>query len=124
LALPGEDRAALAESLLASLDAHVNEDAEAAWAIEIHRRLTELDAGSVPTIPWSEVRQRLFERARHRALTRLRDGLDLRADVEKVSPCETAACLTRVGSATTQDQRSWLRRRSTKQAGDGVLRTA
>ena len=78
LALPREDRAALAGSLLASLDAHVDKDAEAAWAIEIDRRLAELDAGSVPTIPWSEVRQRLFERARHPALKRLRDGLDLR----------------------------------------------
>lgn len=78
MALPREDRAALTESLLASLDAHADKDCETAWAIEIDRRLAQLDAGSVPTIPWSEVRQRLFERSRHRALKRLRDGLDLR----------------------------------------------
>jgi putative addiction module component (TIGR02574 family) len=78
LALPREDRAALTESLLASLDAHADKDCETAWAIEIDRRLAQLDAGSVPTIPSSEVRQRLFERSRHRALKRLRDGLDLR----------------------------------------------
>jgi putative addiction module component (TIGR02574 family) len=77
LALPAEDRAALAEALLASLDPQVDEDAEAAWATEIDRRTTELDAGTVSTIPWREVRQRLFERARHRALRRLRDGLAL-----------------------------------------------
>ena len=77
LALPAEDRAALAESLLASLDPHVDEDSEAAWAAEINRRVAALDAGRVSTIPWPELRQRLFERARRRALTRLRDGLDL-----------------------------------------------
>jgi putative addiction module component len=37
LALPTEDRAALAASLLDSLDPHVDEDAEAAWATVINR---------------------------------------------------------------------------------------
>ena len=77
LELPARDREALAESLFASLDAHLDEDAESAWAAEIDRRVAELDAGAVSTIPWSEVRRRLFERARHRALGRLRDGLNL-----------------------------------------------
>jgi len=77
LALPAEDRAALAESLLASLDEHVDEDAEAAWAAEIDRRMVGLDAGTVSAIPWSEVRRRLFERSRDRAVRRLRDGLDV-----------------------------------------------
>jgi putative addiction module component (TIGR02574 family) len=77
LALPAGDRAALAEALLASLDPQVDKDAEAEWATEIDRRVNELDAGTVSTISWREVRQRLFERARHRALRRLRDGLDL-----------------------------------------------
>lgn len=53
LALPTEDRAALAESLLASLDARVDEDAEAAWVTEIGRRVAELDARTVRTIPWA-----------------------------------------------------------------------
>lgn len=77
LALPARDREALAESLFASLDGHLDEDAESAWAAEIDRRVAELDAGAVSTIPWPEVRRRLFERARHRALGRLRDGLNL-----------------------------------------------
>ena len=77
LALPVKDRAAIAEALLASLDEHCGHDAEAAWKTEIERRITELDAGAVSSIPWPEVRRRLFERARRRALKRLRAGLDL-----------------------------------------------
>jgi putative addiction module component (TIGR02574 family) len=77
LALPIKDRAAIAEALLASLDEHSANDAEAAWKTEIERRITELDAGAVSPIPWPEVRQHLFERARGRGLKRLRAGLDL-----------------------------------------------
>jgi putative addiction module component (TIGR02574 family) len=77
LAFPPEDRAALAEALLASLEEHSGEDAEAAWKTEIERRISELDAGVVSMIPWPEVRHRLFDRACRRALLRLRDGLDL-----------------------------------------------
>ena len=62
LALPSEERAALAASLLDSLDTGVGEDAEAAWAIEVDRRVTELDAGAVKTIPWADVRRRLAAR--------------------------------------------------------------
>ena len=59
LALPSEQRAALAASLLDSLDTDVDEDPDAAWAIEVNRRVTELDAGVVKTIAWAEVRRRL-----------------------------------------------------------------
>jgi putative addiction module component (TIGR02574 family) len=62
LALPTEARAALAGSLLDSLDTAVDEDAEAAWATEVNRRVAELDDGTVKTIPWSEVRRRLAAR--------------------------------------------------------------
>ena len=51
LALPTEARAALAGSLLESLDTEVDEDAEAAWATEVNRRVAELDSGAVKTIP-------------------------------------------------------------------------
>src|SRR4029453_11089475 len=40
-------RAALAGSLLESLDTEVDEDAEAAWATEVNRRVAELDSGAV-----------------------------------------------------------------------------
>jgi len=62
LALPTEARAALAGSLLDSLDTDVDGDAEAAWAIEVKRRVAELDTGAVNTIPWAEVRRRLAAR--------------------------------------------------------------
>ena len=62
LALPTEARAALAGSLLDSLDTEVDEDAEAAWAAEISRRVAELDSGAVKTVPWAEVRRRLAAR--------------------------------------------------------------
>jgi Putative addiction module component len=51
LALPTEARAALAGSLLESLDTEVDEDVGATWATEVNRRLAELDSGAVMTIP-------------------------------------------------------------------------
>ena len=62
LALPIEARAALAGSLLESLDTQVGEDTEAAWATEMNRRVAELDSAVVKTIPWAEVRRRLAAR--------------------------------------------------------------
>jgi putative addiction module component (TIGR02574 family) len=62
LALPTEARAALAGSLLDSLDTEVDEDAEAAWASELNRRVAEFDNGAVKTIPWAEIRNRLAVR--------------------------------------------------------------
>lgn len=58
LALPTEARAALAGSLLDSLDTDVDEDAEAPWATEVSRRVAELDSGAVKTIPWASVEPR------------------------------------------------------------------
>jgi putative addiction module component (TIGR02574 family) len=77
LTLPAKDRAAMAEELIASLDGRSDDDAATAWKSEIERRIKELDAGAVSPIPWTEVRRRLFDRARRRALKRLRDGFDL-----------------------------------------------
>ena len=62
LALPSEARAALARALLESLETHVDEDLEVAWAAEVNRRLADLDNGSVKAIPWPEVRRRLAAR--------------------------------------------------------------
>ena len=60
MALPVEARAALADSLLESLDSEIDEDAEAAWRREIVRRVRELDAKAVAPVPWAEVRSRLM----------------------------------------------------------------
>ena len=62
LALPTEARAALAGSLLDSLDTDVDEDAEPSWATEVNRRVAELDRGAVKPVPWVEVRRRLGAR--------------------------------------------------------------
>jgi putative addiction module component (TIGR02574 family) len=58
LALPPEARAALAGSLLESLDDEpCDESVEAAWNEEIKRRIEEIDSGKVQMIPYEEVRR-------------------------------------------------------------------
>jgi putative addiction module component (TIGR02574 family) len=53
------DRAELAGRLLETLHGEPDEDVEAAWAEEIERRVRQLDAGEVKTIPWEEVRAKM-----------------------------------------------------------------
>jgi putative addiction module component (TIGR02574 family) len=62
LDLPPEARAAIAATLLNSLDDQVDEGAEAAWEAEIIRRVNELDSGKVKAIPWAVVKRRLAGR--------------------------------------------------------------
>jgi uncharacterized tellurite resistance protein B-like protein len=47
LSLPQEQRAALIDPLLESLDSDVDPDAEEAWRQEIFRRLQQIDSGAV-----------------------------------------------------------------------------
>lgn len=61
LKLPPEARAALAGSLLDSLDETVDPDLETAWETEIATRLKELDNSDVKAIPWSEARRIIAE---------------------------------------------------------------
>ena len=60
------DRAALAGLLIESLEGEPEPDVESAWAAEIEKRVAELDAGTVKSIPWEEVRQRLLDRLNER----------------------------------------------------------
>lgn len=60
--LSEQDRAALAGILIESLEGPPDLDVEAAWAAEIERRVADLDAGRVTTVPWDEVRERLRQR--------------------------------------------------------------
>lgn len=61
LKLPPEARGALAGRLIDSLqEGDVDADAEAAWEAEISRRVDELDAGQVKTVPWSVARQQIL----------------------------------------------------------------
>ncbi len=62
LKLPAEARAALAGSLIESLDEIVDENAEAAWADEIARRVADLDSGRAKTIPWAKARRLIVSR--------------------------------------------------------------
>ena len=61
LALPPEARAALAGSLLESLDDVVDDAAEQQWNLEIARRIEELDSGKVKPVPWAEARRRVAD---------------------------------------------------------------
>ena len=60
LRLPDQERAAIAGHLIESLDRQIDEDVEAAWSIEIGRRLRRLEAGVAETIPWAEARRRIL----------------------------------------------------------------
>ncbi len=59
LALPAEARAALAGSLLESLEDTLDASAEEEWSQEIARRIAELDSGKVKPIPWAEARRQI-----------------------------------------------------------------
>jgi putative addiction module component (TIGR02574 family) len=59
LKLPPEARAALAGTLLDSLDQTVDREAESAWEAEIAIRLKEIDEGKVTLIPWAEARAKI-----------------------------------------------------------------
>jgi putative addiction module component (TIGR02574 family) len=59
LELPAEARAALANSLLKSLDETVDPSAEEEWSREIANRIPQLDSGKVKPIPWAEARSQI-----------------------------------------------------------------
>ena len=63
LSLPCEDRIRIVETILESLNASDDKNIEQAWAVEAERRIDDLNAGQVQSIPGAEVfadiRQRL-----------------------------------------------------------------
>jgi len=58
--LDPDERAALTGLLIESLDPESEEGVEKAWIAEIERRMVELDNETVQTVPWEELRARLF----------------------------------------------------------------
>lgn len=56
LKLPPESRAAIAGSLLDSLDQPPDADADALWEAEVARRVQQLNDRSVSLVPWSVAR--------------------------------------------------------------------
>jgi putative addiction module component (TIGR02574 family) len=59
LALTVDERAALANTLLDSLE-ETGESVEAAWDEEVARRMQDLQAGKAVTVPWEELHQELL----------------------------------------------------------------
>jgi putative addiction module component (TIGR02574 family) len=61
MSLNDEERAELVGMLLESLEIADQEGVEAAWLEEIERRVAELDSGAVESVPWTEVKSKVFE---------------------------------------------------------------
>ena len=59
LALTVDERAALANTLLDSLE-ETDESVQAAWDEEVARRMQDLQAGKAVTVPWEELHQELL----------------------------------------------------------------
>lgn len=59
LRLPPEARAALAGSLIESLEGPPDPDAEQAWSEEIQKRVRAIDSGETALIDWPEARRRI-----------------------------------------------------------------
>ena len=59
LALPSDARAALADSLLESLDDTLDASAEEEWEKEVSRRIADLDSGKMKPVSWAEARRQM-----------------------------------------------------------------
>lgn len=59
LRLDLDARAEVAAELLASLDGPADPDAEAAWTLEIERRVAAIETGAVNLEPWTDVKRRI-----------------------------------------------------------------
>ena len=65
LSLPVDERAALANTLLDSLE-QMDESAQEAWDKEVARRVKDLEAGKAVTVPWEELGRKLLTMADER----------------------------------------------------------
>jgi putative addiction module component (TIGR02574 family) len=59
LALPVGERAALANTLLDSLEM-TNQSVQEAWDQEVARRMEDLKAGNAVTVPWEQLHRELL----------------------------------------------------------------
>jgi putative addiction module component (TIGR02574 family) len=60
--LPPEARAALADSLLNSLDTETDLNVEQAWQEEIQKRMASIEDGTAEMISWEDVQAQLLRR--------------------------------------------------------------
>jgi putative addiction module component (TIGR02574 family) len=58
--LDPKERAELTGLLIESLEPESESGVEEAWIAEVERRIAELDSGAVKTIPWDELRSKLY----------------------------------------------------------------
>lgn len=65
LALSVEERAALANTLLDSLE-RADESVQEAWDKEVARRMEDLKAGKAVTVPWEELHRELLDMVNER----------------------------------------------------------
>jgi putative addiction module component (TIGR02574 family) len=61
MSLSDEERVELVGLLLETLEVGDERGVEAAWLKEIEKRVAELDSGAAKSIPWTQVRARVFE---------------------------------------------------------------
>jgi putative addiction module component (TIGR02574 family) len=66
LALPVDERAALAKDLLLSLDGDAEAGAEQAWVDEIDRRAQAVANGTATLVTWDDAEQRITDRLKAR----------------------------------------------------------
>jgi putative addiction module component (TIGR02574 family) len=62
LQLPEDDREWIVDRLSQSIEGDSAESVEAAWAVEIDRRIKEIDEGKVELRPWDETMAELKAR--------------------------------------------------------------
>ena len=63
LRLPPEERAEVAHTLLLSLeDGREDPEAQVEWSAELERRAREVLGGSVKSVPWEQVEERIRTR--------------------------------------------------------------
>ncbi len=65
--LDESDRAKLAGLLLEGLDPRADSGVDAAWSETVERHTRELDQGTVDTVSWTELKNRLLARGLARA---------------------------------------------------------
>lgn len=59
LQISPQDRAQIAERLIASLETDIDLDVETAWQQEVQQRLRAVENGEVTLLSWEEVRAKL-----------------------------------------------------------------
>lgn len=65
LGMPENERARIAERLIASLHEPPSREIDKAWHREIEKRAKEIDAGKVDCLPWEAIKNRLHGNSAH-----------------------------------------------------------